>query len=143
MRKIVFDTNVLISAFIVKNGIPAQILTHRAPFTIVTSEEILSELLEKLQLPRLRNKYSLTDTLIAGYLTSLREISSMVTVHTTVTIVRDPDDNKVLACAVDGKAEYVVTGDPDLLVIGTYQGITMLSPAQLLEVLQREYTQTG
>ena len=52
MRRVVFDTNVLISAFLGSEGKSAQILSHKTPFTIVTSEEILAELFEKLHLPR-------------------------------------------------------------------------------------------
>ncbi len=141
MRRVVFDTNVLISAFLANEGKSAQILRHSIPFTLITSEEILAELFEKLHLPRIKKKYALTDALIAEYMITLREVSNIVQVQTSVTLVRDPDDNNVLACAIDGKADYVVTGDRDLLAIGIHQGITVLPPAQFLEILEHEHTE--
>ena len=123
MRKVVFDTNVLISAVLVKEGISAKLIKHSEPFEVVTSEEILTELLEKLQLPRIKDKYKFSDALIGEYISSLRKDSTVVSVLTQVSVVRDTNDNKVLACALDGKADYLVTGDKDLLDIGTYQAI--------------------
>ena len=50
-------------------------------------------------------------------------------------IADDPDDNAVLACAKEGDAAYIVTGDAHLLRLGTYEGITILTPVQFLRAL--------
>jgi predicted nucleic acid-binding protein len=55
-------------------------------------------------------------------------------------VVRDRKDRAVLACAVGGKAEYIVTGDEDLLILKTYQDVGIVTPAQFLEILQPPLT---
>ena len=142
MKKVVFDTNVLISAVLVKEGISAKLIKHSEPFEVVTSEEILTELLEKLQLPRIKDKYKFSDALIGEYISTLRKDSTVVSVFTQVSVVRDTNDNMVLACAIDGKADYLVTGDKDLLDIGTYQGVIIISPAEFLQILQHEHVES-
>jgi uncharacterized protein len=53
----------------------------------------------------------------------------------TVKVCRDPDDNKVLEIAAVGRADCIVTGDQDLLVLGTFDGIPILTPAEFLDAL--------
>ena len=50
-------------------------------------------------------------------------------------VCRDPDDDKFLSCAVEGQADYLVTGDGDLLALGEYQGIRIVTPRQFVQVL--------
>ncbi len=50
-------------------------------------------------------------------------------------IADDPDDNAVLACAIEGHAAYVVTGDGHLMSLGAYEGIPIVTPAQFLRAL--------
>lgn len=52
-------------------------------------------------------------------------------------VSRDIKDNKVLSCAVEAKADYIVTGDKDLLVLKSYQGIKIVTPRELLSVLTK------
>ena len=78
MKKVVFDTNVLISAVLVKEGISAKLIKHSEPFEVVTSEEILTELLEMLQLTRIKDKYKFSYALIGEYISSLRKESKVV-----------------------------------------------------------------
>lgn len=53
---------------------------------------------------------------------------------TTVTVCRDPKDNKILETALEGNAQYIVTGDPDLLVLKQFQGIRIVEPREFLEL---------
>ena len=138
MKRAVFDTNVLLSALLATSGVSAHLLIHSEHFTLITSEAILAELAEKSHLPRIQVKYYLTDAVITEYITRLRAAATVVDVHSSVTVVRDPDDNMVLACALDGGAGYVVSRDRDLLDIGTYQGIQLLSPEQFLAIVREE-----
>ena len=138
MIKAVLDANILVSAFVVKVGKPAQILTASKAKHIValTSEDILNEVTVTLLKPRITNRYNLTREKIEVFIKRVRAVSTVTPVHSTVTVVeRDPKDNMVLACAVDGEAAYVVTGDKDLLELKEYQGIHIVTPAQFLAVL--------
>jgi putative PIN family toxin of toxin-antitoxin system len=135
MNKVVPDTNVLVSALIKKEGKPAQILRHLDELELVTAEEILAELEEVLHRPHIQRKYQLTDEDIHEYLARLRAASTIVPLHTTVDAVVDPDDNKFVACALDGGAGYIVSGDPHLLDLQEYQRIRILTPAVFLTLL--------
>src|SRR4051794_28540418 len=109
MIKVVLDTNVLLSALIVKAGKPAQILAHHDRFEFLTSEGMLAELEKVLAYPTIRRKYPVSDGEVREYLARLRATFTVVTVNTRLKIVKqDPDDDIVIACAVDGRASYVV-----------------------------------
>lgn len=138
MSRVVLDTNVLVSALIVKAGKPAQILRRIAAFELLTSEEMLAELAEVLQRPRIMREYRLTAENIQEYLARLRGVSTMITLQTSVAVVADPDDNMFLACAIDGSASYVVSGDAHLVSLEAYRGIQILTPAAFLIILEAE-----
>ena len=134
---VVVDTNVLVSALIKPSGIPAQLLTHVVPFTLVTSEEILAELHRVLHYPRLQRRYGLSEELINTYLNLLRAESQVVQVtHDAQGVSQDPDDDKFLACAATAHVDYLVSGDPHLTRLKRYQGIPILTPRLFLAVLQ-------
>ena len=136
MMAVVLDANGWVSVLIVPVGKPAEILTHSDRLGLLTSEEILSEVERVLHYPRIQRKYGLSEARIGTYLERVREVSRLVAVRTRVEVITtDPDDNKLLGCAVDGGAEYIVSEDPHLLSLGQYQGIGILSPAALLRLL--------
>jgi putative PIN family toxin of toxin-antitoxin system len=136
MIRVVLDTNVLLSALIVKVGKPAQIIARHDRFEFLTSEGILAELEKVLGYARIRRKYQVSDEEVRGYLARLRADFVLVTVSTSLSVVRqDPDDDKVIACAVDGGASYIVSGDPHLLDMREYEGIRIVSPADFLNVV--------
>lgn len=127
---VVFETNILFSA-IGWQGRPAACL-GRARLGVVegvTSQVLLDELAEKLRDKLAFTEEQITDTLIdlLGY---LRIIA--VTEQLTV-IADDPDDDRVLECAVAAGATYIVTGDRrHLLPLGTFRGIAIISAADFL-----------
>lgn len=136
MKRVVLDTNVLISALIVPVGKPAQILKYLEELTLLTSEPILIEMERVLHYSRIQKRYKLNDEIINLYLERVREVSSIVHVETEVLVVEDdPDDDKFLACAVDGEAEYIVSGDPHLLTVKEYEGVKILTPSDFLALL--------
>ena len=53
-----------------------------------------------------------------------------------ITVSRDPDDNRILEAAVAGAADYIVTGDQDLLVLGEFEGIAIVTPTRFLAILR-------
>ncbi len=132
--KAVVDTNVLISA-LVFGGTPRQV-TDMIPeklFWPVMSEEILSELrriiLEKF--PQFAAGLPLYEKLLRSYALWVPLGAK------TVTVCRDPDDNKIIETALLGRCQYIISGDNDLLAIGTYNGIRILNPADFLDVFKR------
>lgn len=120
-----YDTNVLISG-IFWRGMPRLLirLARKRQIQVVTCQALLDELQSVLVRPDKPFRLSLAEAaLIAD---DVLTYASLVAPTREVTICRDPDDNLVLACALAGRAEYLVTGDPDLLVLEKCEGISIV-----------------
>lgn len=131
--KVVPDTNVLISALFWR-GNPYRILrlAIEGKIKLVISEEIIEEVREVLMR---EEKFELTEEEIETYCTLLRYHAELVNPSKTLrAITKDPDDNKFLECAVEGKADCIVSGDSHLLELGEYKGIKILTPAELIKL---------
>ncbi len=131
--RVVLDTNVLISALVWPKGIPAQVLAlaRQGRLHSVISPSLLEELRRVLQ-----EKFGFSED-------ALETASEIVSAHSEIVIPRhvlnvihaDPDDNRVLECAVEGKADAIVTGDHHLLVLRTFQAIPIRTPREILSQL--------
>jgi putative PIN family toxin of toxin-antitoxin system len=133
MRAVV-DTNILIRAIIKPSGTVGPILRRlaRAEFELVYSRALLEELLDKLALPRLRDKYSITDHAVTDLVALLALRAELVAPDFTVTVCRDPEDNKVIEAALAGRANCIVTADDDLLMLNQYEGIDFIVPREFI-----------
>ncbi|WP_225893970.1 putative toxin-antitoxin system toxin component, PIN family [Atlanticothrix silvestris] len=130
-RRFVFDTNVLISAFLFSQSKPRQALDKAQDIgVIVLSNNVLSELEEVLYRPKF-DKY-LTKERRQEFLEYLTENAQFIDVTEKINECRDPKDNKYLELAVSGKAECIVTGDDDLLVLKPWRGIEILTVQEFL-----------
>ena len=132
--RIVVDTNVIASA-VFFGGKPYQLLHYimEERVDVVASKEIVDEY-EGIVL-RLRQKYPSIGTRIP-----LQEIISrfeIIRVSSDIHVSRDPDDDKFISCAVEGKCLYIVSGDSDLLSIGNYGDIEILTVADFLNRLEK------
>lgn len=129
MIRVVADTNIYISALMF-GGLPGIFLdlAFEQVFTLVTSAALLEELDEKL-----RGKFAVTaddSQLIRARLESVAEL-----VHPDFVLQAvpdDPDDNRVLECAVAAGAKFVVSGDRHLLQLGSHENISILTVRQFL-----------
>ncbi len=135
----VCDTNVLVS----------YLLTHRPPiatlidrylaeqvFTLVTSPALLAELERVLSYPRLAVLVQAHER--RRFVALISALSEVVDPPEQVpTISRDPDDDQVIACAVVGSADVIVSGDKDLLSLGRVGGIPIVAPAAFLALLDQ------
>lgn len=139
--KVVLDTNVLISARIGRDGNPARvlkhILEHGSDVELLTSTDLLSEARRVFHYPRIMRKYRLEEDDVVLYLQLIEAASSLVEVQSVPSVIKeDPDDDRVLACAIEGEADYIVTGDPHLLTLENYEGVKIVSPRDFLSVLE-------
>ena len=126
--RIVLDTNVLIAAFIAR-GVCHQLLEHCVSHhELVTSEFILAEVREKL-VDKFNYTAEVTDDVIA-LLRSRMEV--VVPEALDAPVCRDPDDDNILATAVSGNGQCIITGDKDLLVLKRFQRIDILAPNAFL-----------
>ena len=134
MPRVVFDTNVYISAFITRNGKAeeAYFLAVEGVVEGFTSVPILSEIGRKL-----REKFSWDDHKIIA---ALRHISKSITVikpDTRLRILKDEPDNRILECAQKSEADFIVTGDKHLLRLQAFEGIKILTINELLLRLKK------
>ena len=126
--KIVLDTNVLIAALIAR-GVCHQLLEHCVSrHTLFTSDFILDETQEKLI-----EKFGYSLELAAEASSLLRSRITVVSASKLESpVCRDPDDDNILAAAISGECDCIITGDKDLLVLKQYQGINIFSPRDFL-----------
>ncbi|MBX3745871.1 MAG: putative toxin-antitoxin system toxin component, PIN family [Verrucomicrobiae bacterium] len=131
--KVVLDTNVLLAA-VLADGLCRDLVSKRIrAHELLTSDVLLDELAGQF-----RKRFDVNPDEIP-FLTAYRERATLVSpLPLPAPVCRDSDDDWVLATAVAGRADVVVTGDQDLLVLGQYAGVRILSPRQFLEMLDRE-----
>ena len=113
MLKIIIDTNIWISFLIGKSLKGLQYFLHDNRFTVIISDEQISELIEVLSRPKFRNYFSREQ--VIEFLKLLEEKSKIIKSITQINICRDEKDNYLLSIAADSRADYLVTGDNDLL----------------------------
>ncbi len=139
MSKVVLDTNVLASGFVSRASTPGQLLylwTHGV-FELVLSEPMLTELARTLGKPYFQKH--LTAEQVAADIALLRHEAHITPITTAVHgVATHPEDDMVLATAVSGKADYLVTGDKKLQDVGNYHGVTILPPIAFLDVLTQQ-----
>jgi putative PIN family toxin of toxin-antitoxin system len=128
MTRVVVDTNIIISA-IFWSGKPYKVIVEglKGEYQLVTSPEIIDEVLTKL-----RVKFHFPEDKIEEQANIMLSLFHVVTPVTKVDVVRDKSDNKILECAVDGKADFIVTGDPDILVLKEFEGIKIVNADKFL-----------
>lgn len=135
---IVLDTNVLISALLSSVGPPAQILEQweAGVFNVATSGALLDELRRVLGYERVQKYLEMTPKEINKLLRGWSSTAFFVDPELELDVVEDdPDDNRVLECAVAAEANYIISGDDHLLDLGEYQGIEVLPPAGFVVLL--------
>ncbi len=139
MRAVV-DTNILVRALIMPQGTvgPVLLRLRHSEYTLLYAEPLLEELVDVLNRPRIRHKYSLTEDDIQVVVSLILLRGEAVAPEQRITACRDPRDDKFLEVAVTGKADIIVSGDQDLLVLNPFAGIPILPPAGFLQMLDAE-----
>lgn len=126
--KVVFDTNIFIAAAL-RGGFSEDIIKMAASnlITLVCSEEILIELHQKLT-----KKFEWTEKDVEFFVNTIREISEIVQIEEKLSVItRDPDDNKILECALAGEADLIVSSDQDLIKLKKFRNIAIVHPKTL------------
>jgi hypothetical protein len=134
--RVVLDANVFVSSILSVAGTPARILdawrTER--FQLLISDAILDEIGRVLRYPKIVNRHLWSEAKTERFLHSLASVAIKTPGSLTLNVITDdPSDNRYLECAVEGSADFIVSGDRDLLDLGNYQGIAIVQPAVFLE----------
>ncbi len=133
MLRLVMDTNVLISSFF--GGNPKKIidLWRRGRAVLCLSEEILKEYLRVIArlpiAPETKNR-------LVAILQEKRNIEMVNPSRHYTAIPGDPEDDKFIDCAVEARADYIISGDGHLLQVKAFQGIPIYSPKEFLQLLK-------
>ena len=135
--RVVLDTNVIISATLIRGGQEDQIVRawQRGVFELVLSPPILEEMGRALFYDKLRKFRWMTVEEVAELLQALAQGSMVVSGRSKVKASRDPADDKFLAAAIEAEARFVVTGDRDLLDLRRYRNVQMITPARFLRII--------
>jgi putative PIN family toxin of toxin-antitoxin system len=130
-RRIVVDTNTLVSRLLLPRSVPAQTVRRAADEgRLLVSEATLGELAEVLARAKFDSYVALEER--REFLRLLGRIAELVPLRHRVRACRDPKDDRFLELAVNGKADLIVSGDRNLLDMGTFQGIPIVTaPAYL------------
>lgn len=140
--KATLDTNVLISGFALDDGPPKLIVKSwiNNAFTLVLSSEILTEFSEVIRRSKIRTRYGLSETEISLMIKLLQTKSILTGAYVEPIIkIRDDKDNVILGTALAGHADFLVSGDKDLLVLKNHKTIGKLkivTPNEFLAVLE-------
>ena len=136
MTRAVADTNVYLSALLF-GGLPGEFLRLALlrKFDLVTSNALLDELDEKL-----RGKFTVSERDARAIRTKLEGNAAVVNPSFELhAIPDDPDDNRVLECALAGRADFIVSGDRHLLRMGNYEGIAIVSVRRFFETVSHPH----
>jgi putative PIN family toxin of toxin-antitoxin system len=129
--KIVLDANVIIAAFAARGLCEPIMEVCLSDHEIVLSDDLFDEILRNLRL-----KIKLPTNIVKNIGELLREhASTSIPLPLPSDVCRDPDDIKILGLAVASNADYIVTGDKDLLVLKSFQGIPILNPRSFSDFL--------
>lgn len=137
--RIVIDTNLIVSAFI-WGGTPLVVLKESRlnKIEIIVSIETFNELKRILARPKFIDSLAKSNRKPEDIISKYQELVQFI--HPAIisdNVVRDPKDIKFLACAVGGQADYIITGDNDLLVLKDYQGVHIVTASEFLTIIQK------
>jgi hypothetical protein len=137
MLRVVLDTNVLISALI-RKGKPRKLLrrAYEKRFILILSREMMEEFLEVCGRDYFHEFVS--DDEAARFSRMLVNLSQFVAIKSKFKVIsEDPSDDIIINTAIDGGAEYIVSGDEHLLALGEFRGIRMVSVSKMLKLLEK------
>ncbi|WP_028322829.1 putative toxin-antitoxin system toxin component, PIN family [Desulfatiglans anilini] len=141
MHKVVFDTNVFISAIIKGKSNPGRLLdmVRGGEIELVLSPEILSEIQAVLHYPKIKKIHQLQPKAIDAFLKYIASIAQIVQPAKRLDVIKDdPSDNIYLECAVEGHTDFIVSGDHHLTDLKAYEGIRIMDPATFLRTIHDE-----
>jgi hypothetical protein len=135
----VLDTNVFVSGLMGVNSPPRQIVDAwlDGRLTLVTSLYLVDELAHMLSYPRITERIPLDESEVDAILAALLSQAEMTPGKLALPgVTRDQKDDAVVACSVEGEADYIVSGDENLLVLDVYKDIKIVTPRQFMSILE-------
>ena len=140
LLRVVLDVNIFVSAYFFssKESPPRKVYTAALDkrYRLLHSIDLRADLKRILSRDKFKARLALIDSTVDDLMETISLLGEGVTpAYVPLDSVRDKDDVLILACAVGGKADYIVTGDDDLLTLEEYKGICIVTPPQFLSIL--------
>lgn len=140
MKLVVIDTNVLVSAILSSTGAPAKILDleQAGKIKFVVSLDILEEYGKVLSYPHIKKIHGLSgNDQIDRLISRLMRYGKLVNPEAALKVIsNDPSDDKFLECALQGEADFIISGDKHLKNLKSYQGIRIVDPVAFLAMFR-------
>lgn len=141
MIRVVLDTNIIVSATILRKGHSAQVLDlwREEKIELAVSLPILEEMRKVLKRARIIKQQSMAQQDVKALIEGFRESGVLTSGRLDLEVVReDPEDDKFIICAVEARADYIVSGDTHLLKLREYQGIRIVPPREFLRLMETQ-----
>ncbi|PIS17943.1 putative toxin-antitoxin system toxin component, PIN family [Candidatus Collierbacteria bacterium CG09_land_8_20_14_0_10_46_12] len=141
---VVLDTNVYVSALLLPQSIPGKIIQFwfNQSFKIIISDPAISELIRVFSRSKFTDQFSLSPISVETLIKNIKFKTIVVNrLKKPKVAIRDPKDTVILATAIDGHADYLVTGDQDLLVLVNHKSIKplkIISPTEFLQLFDSD-----
>ena len=135
--KVTVDTNVLISAtfWYGDSNIIIKLIENKE-IVLILSEEVIEEYANVLKYNEIQNKIKDKNLEMLHSLQKIISISTIIEPKNKLKIIKeDPDDNKILECAIEGKVDYIITQDNHLLKLKEFKGIKIITPKEFSEYI--------
>jgi len=141
--RVTLDTNVLVSAFISKHGLPADILDLIATFDeieLVLSNEILEEFTMVMTREEVKGRLGLTDSDVSRFEAAIRHVSQIIPVKSKfMAVAEEPADDMILNTAFDGKVDYIISGDKHLRKLKRFKEVRIVNPRAFMATVTRRF----
>ncbi len=132
---IILDTNWYISYLIKKSDSRLSIILNDERIEIIVSQKLIDELKFKIQSKKFRKYFAINEAI--QFIELIKEVAIIFNTSSTVTTCRNPKDNYLLALAKDAKADFLITGDKDLLVLKQFENTCIINLTQFLIQLNK------
>ena len=137
MPRALVDTNQLVSSLLSAQGHQGQLVDawRRRAFVLLLAPDQIDEVVDVLARPKIAKKYRVSASDRQAFIDLLRAEAILAPHEPRPGVCRDPDYDYLLGCAAGAEADYLVSGDADLLVIGHYRGVTIVEARHFLSLL--------
>ena len=138
MIRIVLDTNLFVSALLNPGSNPDMLirLVKEEKVLLLMSNTICHEISRVLDYPKIRKRLSASGEELQTFLQLLSSVAIMTPGTLKLPLLEaDPDDTKFLICAIEGRADFIVSGDHHLTDLGLYRGIRIVTPAEFIRIV--------
>lgn len=138
MIRVVLDTNLFVSALLKPDSNPDRIINlgREEKVLLLISDAICDEITRVLFYPKIRKRLAASDEELLNFVKLLRTVAIVTPGRLNLPpLAADPDDTKYLICAVEGRADYIVSGDHHMTDLVIYLGIRVVTPAEFIQIV--------